>query len=474
MKFQTKSVLVSFESRLMGLMLIGGIFFMQSCMPAAPLQKSPEEWMRQGHYEEALAASDNLEQKTDLLITWRQTTGQEANSINPQSFYRELRTEIDEAGLDSPEVNRKLESLWSMELQEGVLWLQREDSEQLLREEVLGEMALGENGAIENGDDGSDLSGLQYFQWAIDLMPDSVSAYRLKSTAHYKLGQTGMAVQTLEALRERAGLNDELMEKLAYLYLESGRLAEATELYLQLQERDPENRLWNHGFVNALILAGESEQAIGLLEELISREPSYLPYRKTMLAEQVKLRISPVASGVRSEVEQEAEMQGAEAEETVEAADTVEAVEAVEAAEAVEAVEVADTVEAVAAVADDFLDNAFTEADFTEAEFEIGRTLESLQEVVLNQGVEEDPQSMGEYFTGLGNLLHSAGSNGSPLIRASLVKLRNQLYEAAIPYWVKMREIDPENQRYARQLYLLYTELSMIDEAEMMNKKLNF
>ncbi|NBV31722.1 MAG: hypothetical protein EBR93_04215 [Bacteroidetes bacterium] len=162
MKFQTKSVLVSFESRLMGLMLIGGIFFMQSCMPAAPLQKSPEEWMRQGHYEEALAASDNLEQKTDLLITWRQTTGQEANSINPQSFYRELRTEIDEAGLDSPEVNRKLESLWSMELQEGVLWLQREDSEQLLREEVLGEMALGENGAIENGDDGSDLSGLQY------------------------------------------------------------------------------------------------------------------------------------------------------------------------------------------------------------------------------------------------------------------------------------------------------------------------
>jgi len=456
MKFQTKSVLVSFESRLMGLMLIGGIFFMQSCMPAAPLQKSPEEWMRQGHYEEALAASDNLEQKTDLLITWRQTTGQEANSINPQSFYRELRTEIDEAGLDSPEVNRKLESLWSMELQEGVLWLQREDSEQLLREEVLGEMALGENGAIENGDDGSDLSGLQYFQWAIDLMPDSVSAYRLKSTAHYKLGQTGMAVQTLEALRERAGLNDELMEKLAYLYLESGRLAEATELYLQLQERDPENRLWNHGFVNALILAGESEQAIGLLEELISREPSYLPYRKTMLAEQVKLLISQVASGVRSDVEQEAEMQGAEAEETVEVADTVEAVEA------------------VAAVADDFLDNAFTEADFTEAEFEIGRTLESLQEVVLNQGVEEDPQSMGEYFTGLGNLLHSAGSNGSPLIRASLVKLRNQLYEAAIPYWVKMREIDPENQRYARQLYLLYTELSMIDEAEMMYKNLNF
>ena len=456
MKFQTKSVLVSFESRLMGLMLIGGIFFMQSCMPAAPLQKSPEEWMRQGHYEEALAASDNLEQKTDLLITWRQTTGQEANSINPQSFYRELRTEIDEAGLDSPEVNRKLESLWSMELQEGVLWLQREDSEQLLREEVLGEMALGENGAIENGDDGSDLSGLQYFQWAIDLMPDSVSAYRLKSTAHYKLGQTGMAVQTLEALRERAGLNDELMEKLAYLYLESGRLAEATELYLQLQERDPENRLWNHGFVNALILAGESEQAIGLLEELISREPSYLPYRKTMLAEQVKLLISQVASGVRSDVEQEAEMQGAEAEETVEAA---------------EAVEAADTVEAVA---DDFLGNAFTEADFTEAEFEIGRTLESLQEVVLNQGVEEDPQSMGEYFTGLGNLLHSAGSNGSPLIRASLVKLRNQLYEAAIPYWVKMREIDPENQRYARQLYLLYTELSMIDEAEMMYKNLNF
>ena len=417
--------------------------------------------MRQGHYEEALAASDNLEQKTDLLITWRQTTGQEANSINPQSFYRELRTEIDEAGLDSPEVNRKLESLWSMELQEGVLWLQREDSEQLLREEVLGEMALGEmalgeNGAIENGDDGSDLSGLQYFQWAIDLMPDSVSAYRLKSTAHYKLGQTGMAVQTLEALRERAGLNDELMEKLAYLYLESGRLAEATELYLQLQERDPENRLWNHGFVNALILAGESEQAIGLLEELISREPSYLPYRKTMLAEQVKLLISQVASGVRSDVEQEAEMQGAEAEETVEVAEGMEAVEA------------------VAAVADDFLDNAFTEADFTEAEFEIGRTLESLQEVVLNQGVEEDPQSMGEYFTGLGNLLHSAGSNGSPLIRASLVKLRNQLYEAAIPYWVKMREIDPENQRYARQLYLLYTELSMIDEAEMMYKNLNF
>ena len=88
--------------------------------------------------------------------------------------------------------------------------------------------------------------------------------------------------------------------------------------------------------------------------------------------------------------------------------------------------------------------------------------------------MEEDPQSMGEYFTGLGNLLHSAGSNGSPLIRASLVKLRNQLYEAAIPYWVKMREIDPENQRYARQLYLLYTELSMIDEAEMMYKNLNF
>lgn len=462
MKFQTKSVLVSFESRLMGLVLISGIFFMQSCMPTAPLQKSPEELMRQGQYKEALAASNNLEQKTDLLISWRQASGRDADSINPQHFYKDLRTEIDKTGLDNPATNRKLESLWSMELQEGVLWLQREDTEAALHESVLQKGVVQENRTLEHEDHGPDLSGLQYFQWAIDLMPDSVSAYRLKSTAHYKIGQTGMAIETLEALKERAGLNNELTEKLAYLYLESGRLSESTELYSQLQERDPQNRLWGHGFANALILAGESERAFGLLEGLISRQPSYVPYRKTMLTEQVKLLMMWVASGEGlddrdSDGESEKVLGTAGAVESTEVADTAETAD-VAGSEAG-----AETAEALEA-----------EGSFTQLELEVGRTLEHLLEVVSNQSVEEDPLKMGEYFTGLGNLLHSVGTNGSPLVRATLVKLRNQFYEAAIPYWVKMREIDPEDPRYTQQLYLLYTELSMMDEAETMYKYLNF
>ena len=513
MKIILISVLASFESRWMGLVLIGGIFFMQSCAQMGPMQVSPEALIEQGRWEEAMAALDampvegegamtmrsgdssdmesfdkssdeivipgRLEKKTDLLVEWRRVaggsedlvgagagsagvgrtgtgsagvesgvrSGRDVSPINPQHFYKGLREEIEEFGVESSSMKENLASLWSLELQEGVQWLQmlkRQDG--LVQDGGNAGRSNGVAGAGVAGVDlavadvtGADVTGLQYFQWAIDLMPDSVVAYRLKSTAHYKLGQTDKAMETLEALWDRSrekgqgleGLEDDLMEQLAYLYLESGRLEAATNLYEELLDRDPKNRLWKHGFVNSLLLAGERERAIEWLEGMVAEEPSYLPYRKTLLSEQVR-QVSEEMVGMMA-VEGVVDMEHA-------------------------------------------LDRKGGEGVVTAAE----GTLEGLLELLSNQEAEEDPAEMGTFFTGLGNLLPKAGNaesraeDGDKAVVASTERLRNRCYEAAIPYWLKLQEIDPENQWYAQQLYRLYTELSMTNEAELLHQRMNF
>ena len=346
-------------------------------------------------------------------------------------------------------------------------------------------------------------------------MPDSLQAYRLKSTAHYKLGQTHLALDTLEKLHQRAPLFGELGEKLAYLYLESGRVAKAEELYRKLLDEDPDNRLLTHGWINSLIVSGRGDVAIAELEQLTSDDPGFLPYFKVLLSERVKLaeKLTYTAINVVKGAHDSLRFglmdfmlaDGAQADSTQ-----------------------ADSAQADRARTDDGIANpgglGAGESSYADS---LKMVISSLQkdleraEAVQSEWVtEEDPRTMAVFWTGLGERVRdlseaarldgenvkrgdataaSAVSNeartlvpdevaapdGTVFVAADsdsqdttvsqmLLDTGSLLLVQAIPYWQKMSEIDPENKRYAQKLYDLYNALSMEDEADRVYQRFNF
>jgi hypothetical protein len=127
---------------------------------------------------------------------------------------------------------------------------------------------------------------ISHFANAITIIPDSLVTYNLKATTYYRNGSLNEAIKTLESATSIAEpVKPELSEKLAYLYLESGRLDESVQLYRELAENHPNDDHIMHGLVNAYILNEQHKEAAELLQTLSDKYPSRYNYQEALATE---------------------------------------------------------------------------------------------------------------------------------------------------------------------------------------------
>lgn len=152
-------------------------------------------------------------------------------------------------------------------------------------------------------------TALSHAQNAIIIQPDSLISYELMADTYALLGDSENAIQTL--LLADSLLKPEsqrIHENIAFLYMNSGNPEESVTWYesaLRWQQSKAERTIdpgepglqrgsllntW-HGLVNAYIAAGQSENAITSLEQLLEISPANNSY-KSVLSAQLVTRIS--------------------------------------------------------------------------------------------------------------------------------------------------------------------------------------
>jgi len=139
-----------------------------------------------------------------------------------------------------------------------------------------------------------------HFNNAITIIPDSVVSYKMKAQAHYRNHEVDSAIETLEAADQRIGNPpSDLLEQLAYLYLEEKRHRQAIRLYERAESFSNKNLNLIHGLANAYITAGEHSNAAELLQALVQNQPENVIYREsygTELYNIARLKLDSVMS----------------------------------------------------------------------------------------------------------------------------------------------------------------------------------
>ena len=127
---------------------------------------------------------------------------------------------------------------------------------------------------------------IAHFDNAITLIPDSLQTYNLKATTLYRIGNLHAAIETLETAKTFKSTNTSTLdEKIAYLHLESGNIQEALYLYNKLSEVYPDDENYRNGFINTLILNEQHEEAISILKELSEQYPARFFYQEALATE---------------------------------------------------------------------------------------------------------------------------------------------------------------------------------------------
>ncbi len=152
-------------------------------------------------------------------------------------------------------------------------------------------------------------NALNHAQNAVIIQPDSLISYELLADTYALLGEPDDAIQTLllaDSLHRPE--SQRIHEHIAFLYMNSDNAEEAVKWYesaLHWQQSRTERTVdpgepglqrgtlintW-HGLVNAYIAAGQSENAISSLEQLLEISPVNSSY-KSVLASQLVSRIA--------------------------------------------------------------------------------------------------------------------------------------------------------------------------------------
>jgi len=125
-----------------------------------------------------------------------------------------------------------------------------------------------------------------HFKNATVIIPDSAVSYTMGAQAMYKNQQPEKAVQILENARGNVDpLPTELLEKLAFLYLETGQTKNAVAIYEEAESFSNQNLNLLHGLSNAYISAGEHLKAVELLQQLIEQKPENVIYGQSLAKE---------------------------------------------------------------------------------------------------------------------------------------------------------------------------------------------
>lgn len=260
---------------------------------------------------------------------------------------------------------------------------------------------------------------VSHFENAITIMPDSLKTYSVLATTHYQHGNLSDAIETLESAGTKLDPGKpEIAEKLAYLYLESGKLSEAEIRYRQLVENHPEKILYKHGLINVLILSDRHEQAIELLEKLSEEYPTRYNYQESLATELYYL--------FKKSTEQYLQDSG----------------------------------------------NSLSENDRDELVNLLNSAhsiFESIQESLPT--TEENLYRVATFYKNTSLRLKELSSTNE---EETFSDLQTQYMEYSLPLWERLAELNPENMGYVSNLHQVYLELGMNEDAESLERSYNF
>lgn len=401
---------------MISLVLIFGIFFAASCATLFQDEITPDELYQQGNYEKALtaaekAAADNPDDyrvrllKAEIL---NKLAHQKEHPADRTPYYKDLKNSVDQVSFETNRHTFFIDSLlshsWNLEQQEGVKLLQQDDTENLQNHSA---------------------RIIAHFENAIVLIPDSTVTHSLKATTHYKIGDNRAAISTLEHVKENGGkITPKMLEKLAYLYKESGMLDESITIYRELTESSPDNERFNHGLVNAYILKEDHTNAISVLHNLLELNPDNREYREA-LATETFLSVSKDITTLL----QQSDLSSDEKSEKIRA--------------------VVNKLDEVSEIYD-------------ELEIRSTRNEESLLRAA----------SFHNNSAIFARLL-AEHSDSDDLIR-DLHAHSTTMLQSSLPYWQALSQYFPDSVSYAENLYNVYRDLEMDDEADFLHQQINF
>ena len=256
-----------------------GIFFATACATFhSPLEKA-EQNFNEKKYDLALQKLNQHIQvhpdDADALLYKLRVLDESAQSFDFPSdrsgIYREMKNTseslhfIDASEHILTEADSVLHTARNREQQSGIELLQQDESDVYDQnfEEII-----------------------HHLENALILDSLNETAYNLKATTYYRHGNIDKAVTTLETASEIIPEpSEELLEKLAYFNLESGKIEGTVEGYKNLLESSPDNQNYLHGLANAYILGELHENAIELLEDLTRENPDNDIYKRVLASE---------------------------------------------------------------------------------------------------------------------------------------------------------------------------------------------
>lgn len=393
--------------RMLSLVLTFGIFFTLSCSTVRNTEtdnSSDDETTLQEQISdinrEISETPQNIDlqaEKAQLLYRYSQTFSAPQNR-NP--VYLNLRDIADSYTSDSEisePLNEILFEAWHNEQQSGISLLQ-EDEANWSEEEVSRITA--------------------HFENAITLIPDSLQAYNLLATTQYQHGSVDQAIQVLEqAEQQRDSYNPAIAEKLAYLYLESGNLAEAERRYRDLVEFNPDKLLFKHGLINVLILSDKHEETIEMLEELSDEYPTRYSYQESLATELYYLFESKTNAYVNGNSNNELSDEDRE--------------------------------------------------ELTSLLSSVHSIFETIQKSLPTS--EENLLRMASFYKKAADRLGQL-----PDEDGELDEMETDFMEYSLPLWERLAEINPENLGYINNLHQVYLNLDMQEDAESIERSYNF
>lgn len=259
--------------------IVFGIFFATSCATfTSPLEKS-EQNFEEENYEAALQYLNQYIREnpnnTNALLYKLRVLDESAKSFTSPSdrtgIYRDMKDTnesirfMDASEENMSEADSVIAIARNREQQNGIELLQQDES-----------------GAYDQNFE----EIIHHLENALILDSLNETLYNLKAITYYSHGDIDKALSTLETgIEILPEASDELIEKLAYFYLESGKIDNAIRSYKNLLENSPENQNYLHGLANSYILGNQHDNAIELLENLIREDPDNDLYKQTLASE---------------------------------------------------------------------------------------------------------------------------------------------------------------------------------------------
>ena len=399
---------------MVSLVLTFGIFFALSCSTFQSSTESPQSLYEAGSYENALQSvndqiRDNPEDLDLQLLKasiLQKIAVENYQPENRTSVYTNLKNTTDEITFKTDTYQDRTDSIltsaWMHEQSAGVRLLQQD----------------GTTTFDEHFD-----RVIAHFNNAVTIIPDSIVTYNLMATTYYRHGDLSEAISTLESIEETGYTRPpETCEKLAYLYLEAGRIDQSIEIYETLSANYPDTEIYQQGLVNSYILGDMHTDAIALLEDLTGVYPNRVQYREALATERFYLLQQQISNDIES-------ANG----ETFSDSD---------------ANQVIDKLNEISSIYRD-----------------IDETLPSS---------EERQQRIAAFYVSSADLLEQILPFSEESIETRLSDQRETFLRASIPYWQTLYEANSDRSAYAYSLIEVYDELGMEDEAELLQQQVNF